>query len=149
MLLNSWDPGGVELGGDFLRLVPKKNANLLWESTPTGKVSVMIKRTSFTLLPLRTKKLIFDETGSYVLRLMDGRRTGLEIARILGETRGLSLEQAEASTREFLKTLHKRAIITLRVREEAERICSACGTVLPFDAQYCPECGIKQTSSEP
>jgi hypothetical protein len=72
MLLDSWGSGDVELGGDFLRLVPKKNANLLWENTSTGKVSVMKKKTSFTLLPPRAKKLIFDETGSYVLRLIDG-----------------------------------------------------------------------------
>jgi len=150
LLLHSWSPSDVQRGGDFLRLVPKKNANLLWENTPTGKVSVMMKKkTSFTLFPLRTKKIIFDETGSYVLGLMDGQRTGLEIARILGETRGLSLEQAEASVRDFLRTLQRREIITLREREKGEWFCSACGAELPSDAQYCPLCGVKQTSSEP
>jgi len=149
LLLDSWSPGDVELEGDLLRLVPKKNSNLLWENTPTGKVSVMMKKTSFPLFQRRAKKIIFDETGSYVLGLVDGQRTGLEIARILGETRGLSLKQAEASTREFLQTLQRREIITLRGREKAEGFCSVCGTELPSDAQYCPQCGVKQTSSEP
>ena len=150
LLLHSWGPSDFQLGGDFLRLVPKKNANLLWENTPTGKVSVMMKqKTSFTLLLLRPKKIIFDETGSYVLGLMDGQRTGLEIARILSETRSLNLEQAETSVRDFLRTLQRREIITLREREKTERFCNACGAKLPYDAQYCPLCGVKQTSNEP
>lgn len=150
MLLHSWSPSDVQLGGDFLRLVPKKNANLFWENTSTGKVSVMMnKKTSFTLLLLRPKKIIFDETGSFVLGLMDGQRTGLEIAHILSETRSLSLEQAEASVRDFLQTLQRREIITLREREKADWFCSVCGAGLPSDAQYCPLCGVKQISSEP
>ena len=150
MLLHSWSPSDAQLGEEFLRLIPKKNTNLLWENTPTGKVSVMMnKKTSFTLLLLRPKKIIVDETGSFVLGLMDGQRTGLEIARILSETRSLSLEQAEASVRDFLQTLQKREIITLREHEKAEGLCNACGTKLPSDAQYCPLCGIKQISNEP
>lgn len=149
MPLHSWSPSDVQSEGDLLRLVPKKNESLLWEDTPTGTVSVMMEKTPFLLFLSRVKKINFDVTASYVVRLMDGQRTGLEIARILAETRGLSLEQAEASTREFLQTLQRRKIITLQEREKAERFCGACGTGLPSDAQYCPECGVKRTSSEP
>jgi hypothetical protein len=145
--LDPWSPGDVELGGDLLRLVPEKNANLLWGKTRKGQVSVTMKKTSFSLFPSRAKKIVFDETGSYVLELMDGQRTGLEIARIIGEAKGLGLKQAEASTREFLQTLQRREIITLRWHEEGEGFCRACGTELPSDAEYCPQCGVKRTSS--
>lgn len=149
LLLYSWSRSDVELGEDLLSLVPKKNAKLLWGNTDAGEFFVMMKKTSFPPFLRRIKKIIFDETGSYVLELMDGRRTGLEIAHILGETRGMSLEQAEASTRDFLKTLQKREIISLRGRAKAERFCGACGTGLPSDAQYCPQCGVKQISNQP
>lgn len=150
MRLGSGNPDGAELGEDFLSLVPERNANLRWEATPAGEVSVTLKqRGSLPLFPSRAKKIVFDKTGSYVLGLIDGRRTGSEIARILSDTRGLSIDQAEASTREFLQTLQKRGIVTLREQAGAPGLCRLCGAELPAEALYCPQCGVKQNHSSP
>ncbi|MBS7609037.1 PqqD family peptide modification chaperone [Candidatus Bathyarchaeota archaeon] len=130
---------------DPLNLIPERRQDLLWETTPTGEVSVTIKQRSLFPIPQRLRKIVFDETGSYVLSLIDGRMTGFEIARILSEAKGLGIEQAEASLREFLKTLQSRGIITLR---GGFGHCKACGADLPEGALYCPQCGTRQASEE-
>jgi hypothetical protein len=127
--------------GDLLNLVPERRPDLLWETTPRGEISVTLRQRSLFPFPQRLRKIVFDETGSYVLSLMDGRMTGFEIARILSEARGLGIEQAEASLREFLQTLRRRGIINLR---GGFGHCKACGAELPEEALYCPQCGTRQ-----
>lgn len=128
---------------DPLNLVPERRPDLLWETTPTGEVSVTIKQRSLFPIPQRLRKIVFDETGSYVLSLIDGRMTGFEIARILSEVKGMGIEQAQASLREFLQTLQSRGIIILRGGFDH---CKACGAELPEGALYCPQCGTRQAS---
>lgn len=78
------------LSKDILDYVAVRNPELEWGYEPTGEMNV-VRRRGF--LGFRAKKYVFDEIGSYVLKLLDGKRTLREVAYMLASSKGMNLEE--------------------------------------------------------
>lgn len=131
------------MSGDILDRIAVRNPDLEWSIEPTGETSVMVKRKSF--FGPRVKKYVFDEVGSYVLRLMDGRRTLREIAQILASEKNMDVRQAELSLISYVNQLQSRGVIKLLPPAGNVKTCRSCGREIPLEAIYCPYCGVKQS----
>jgi len=131
---------------ELLRLTPVKNSELDWETSYDGVVSVIIppKRLSFG----RTKKVVFDQMGSYVIGLIDGRRTVDGIIQTVVASKKLSESEARISVVTFIQTLENRGFIEMEVREQVKegvgKFCKECGERIPVEALFCPQCGTRQ-----
>jgi len=129
------------LSRDVLDYVAVRNPELEWGYEPTGEMNVVIRRRG--LLGSRAKKYIFDDIGSYVLRLLDGKRTLREVAYMLASTRGMNIEEAERALVKYVEKLKERGLISL-LPHKAVKTCVSCGAEIPSNAFYCPYCGAKQ-----
>lgn len=130
------------MSNDVLDRIAVRNPDLEWSIEPTGETAVTVKRRGF--FGTKAKKYVFDEIGSYVLRLMDGRRTLREIAQILASEKNMDIRQAEASLVSYVNQLQSRGVIKLLPAGGNVKICRSCGREIPLEAIYCPYCGIKQ-----
>lgn len=144
---------------DFLRLVPIRPTELEWRITPREATITIRKQKRGLFSTGRTKKVVFDQVGAFVLKSTDGSRTVQEIGKLLAEAYGLKTDQAELSLIQFLMGLHKRGYIWLKKPpgltlqpaapppspEAPAMRCAQCGAVLPQGAGFCPQCGAKVT----
>lgn len=126
---------------DILDYVAVRNPELEWGYEPTGEMNVVVRRRGF--LGFRAKKYVFDEIGSYVLRLLDGKRTLREVAYMLASSRGMNIEEAERSLVKYVEQLKERGLISL-LPHKPVKTCVSCGAEIPSNALYCPYCGVKQ-----
>lgn len=131
------------MSGDILDRVAVRNPDLEWSVEPTGEMSVTVRRKSF--LGPRAKKYVFDEVGSYVLRLLDGRRTLREVAQILAFEKNMDIKQAEFSLVSYINQLQSRGAVKLLPAVCGVKTCRSCGREVPSEAIYCPYCGFKQS----
>ncbi|MBS7617788.1 PqqD family peptide modification chaperone [Candidatus Bathyarchaeota archaeon] len=131
------------MSGDILDRIAVRNPELEWSVEPTGEISVTIRRKSF--LGPRAKKYVFDEVGSYVLRLLDGRRTLREVAQILAFEKNMDIKQAELSLVSYINQLQSRGAVKLLPAGGSVKTCRDCGREIPSEAIYCPYCGVKHS----
>lgn len=131
------------MSGDILDHIAVRNPDLEWGVEPTGEMSVTVRRKSF--LGPRAKKYVFDEVGSYVLRLLDGRRTLREVAQILAFEKNMDIKQAEISLVTYINQLQSRGAVKLLPASGIVKACRSCGRKIPPEAVYCPYCGVKQS----
>jgi len=131
------------MSGDILDQVAVRNPDLEWNIEPTGETSVTVKQKGF--FGPKAKKYVFDEIGSYVLRLLDGRRTLREVAQILAYEKNMDIKQAEASLISYINQLQIRGVVKLLPAGGNVKTCRSCGREIPSEAVYCPYCGVKQS----
>lgn len=82
---------------NYLEKIPVANGELRWETTPEGKVDLLIENTGFfnrVAQKLFAKPPItyvhLDDMGSFVWPLMDGKRNIIELGRLVEEHFGES-----------------------------------------------------------
>lgn len=142
---------------DFLLLIPEKAEELDWKFTQK-EVSVTLQKERRGIFGLKPRKVVFDEVGAFVLTTSEGNKTVREIAKLLSEAFRTGQEQAETSLIQYLTTLHGRGFIRLRKPPNWTpratptpalgtpiRRCGQCGSTLPVEAVFCPQCGAKVT----
>ena len=84
---------------------------LLRRPRPEGRgVRGLLERAAAAL---SSPTILLDVRGSAVWRLLDGRRTGAEVAAALREAEGGELEAAEARVALFLHQLYRHGMIGL------------------------------------
>ena len=141
---------------DFLRLIPTRPPELEWKLT-AREATITFRKKKRSIFPAgRTKKVVFDQVGAFVLRASDGVRAVQEIAKLLAEAYSLKQDQAELSLIQFLMSLYKRGYIWLKKPvgltlqaipstppETSVKRCGKCGAILPEGSEFCPQCGAK------
>lgn len=70
---------------------------------------------------LSAKRIRLDEHGSFVWRLLDGRRTVGEIARLLREEYGESVEPAEERAGKLVQVMYREGLVTYPAAKGGER----------------------------
>ena len=101
----------------LLRSIPVRNPTLTWVKDEEGRVTVLIPRKGTSKLLKRiallppVKRVRFDDIGSYVWELCDGKRTVEDIIQELCKTYNLTRKEAETPLLVHLDRLRKRRII--------------------------------------
>lgn len=127
-------PSRVPTRKEILALRPQRNPALPWHEEDE-RVVLTIKRRptgasrllAYMVHVPQERRVVLDELGSAVWRLLDGQRTLGQIARVLGREYQLSAREAELSLQQYFKELGRRGYIgfwvpdTAPVRETAAR----------------------------
>ena len=66
--------------------------------------------------PVLERSVKLDELGAFVFRLVDGRRTVLQIVEAFAKRYKANRREAELSTVDFLRSLAQRQIISIAIR---------------------------------
>ncbi len=106
----------------LLSLKPKPSSNVKWEVYDTGEVAIIIERKyrgrlgeilATIFMQPKTRKIVLDEIGSYVWKLLDGKTSIREMIIKISEKFKMSKREAEVSLIAFLSDLEKRGAITV------------------------------------
>jgi hypothetical protein len=80
---------------------------------PAGKAKGLVSR----LLPaLPESRIRLDALGSFVLGLVDGKRSVMQIVRAFAEKYRVNGREAELSVADFLKTLTRKRVLSIVIR---------------------------------
>jgi len=103
-----------------LEAIPVVNGGVKAADGPAGLVlKVIVLRGSGFLARFQPavmeRRVELDEIGSFVFRLIDGKRTALDIVDAFVERYRTNRREAELSCVEFLKSLVRRHVISIAV----------------------------------
>ena len=110
---------------DLLDTVPLRNATIKWGKNNQSEVSIVIPQKEKLWVKIATKILrvpgkrvvVLDEVGSYVWMQCDGRNTiGNIIDGLCGKYK-LNRKEAEVSLITYMRTLGKRGMIGLAIKD--------------------------------
>ena len=113
---------------EMLRAVLHRNRALKLEPREEGLLLVVpMRRPWWSRGPVRwlfpissERRMQLDSVGSYVLSLVDGRRTIENVIENLMQRYNLSFHEARVSVFEFMKTLMSRGAIGIHLAERGE-----------------------------
>ncbi len=106
----------------LLLLKPKPSSNVKWEVYDTGEVAIIIERKyrgrlgevlATIFMQPKTRKIVLDEIGSYVWKLLNGKTSIREIITEISRRFRMSKREAEVSLIAFLADLERRGAITV------------------------------------
>lgn len=102
--------------------VPILNENVSSRNDNTGRlvINIRMKRGNGFLdrfrPPVLERNVKMDEIGAFVFKLIDNRRSTLDIIEIFLEKYKLNRREAVLSIVNFLKSLTKRGIVSIAIR---------------------------------
>lgn len=102
--------------------VPVLNENVSYRDDESGRVVINVKNRRGTGLLARFQPLVLernvrlDEIGGFVFKLIDNRRSTLDIIELFIEKYRVNRREAALSVVNFLKLLAKRNVISIAIR---------------------------------
>lgn len=110
---------------ESLACIPRQSDTIQWQELENGNIlftyAIPLSR-FFTALHRKfsknqteppTKRLQLDQMGSFVWKLIDGKKTVKDIIRIFAQDYNVTTQEAETAVAAFLKTLGQRGFIAL------------------------------------
>lgn len=110
---------------EALACIPRQNDTCSWQELENGDIlftyaiplsrffQALHRRFSKNSVETPTKKLQLDAMGSFVWKLIDGRRSVGEIITIFAKEHKISKQEAETAVTTFIKSLGLRGFIGL------------------------------------
>lgn len=111
---------------EALACIPQQNETTSWEELENGNVlfsyaiplsrffQALHRKFTKNSIETPTKRLELDEMGSFVWKLIDGKRSVGKIITTFAEEYNVSNQEAETAVTAFIKTLGQRGFIGLR-----------------------------------